>query len=80
MGTTILLVIVLVGIAFVLLAIQILFKKNGSFPKTHIEDNEFLKKQGIHCASHDEYECSASDPSASACESCSLTCPVHQQE
>lgn len=78
MLTTFLLVIALVGISLILLAIQILLKKNGNFPKTHIEDNEHLKKYGITCASHDEYECNKGKKSASACESCGLLCPVNE--
>jgi hypothetical protein len=78
MLTTILLVIVLVGISLLLLAIQMLFKKGGSFPKTHIEDNEHLKKYGITCASYDEYECNKGKKSSSACESCALLCPVNE--
>jgi hypothetical protein len=78
MVKTFLLVLGLVAISLLLLAIQILFKKNGSFPKTHIEDNEYLKKQGITCASHDEYECNKGTKTASACESCSGICPVNQ--
>ncbi len=78
MLTTFLLVIALVGIALILMAVQILLKKNGNFPKTHIEDNEHLKKYGITCASHDEYECNKGQKQASACESCGLLCPVNE--
>lgn len=78
MLTTFLLVIALVGIALILMAVQILLKKNGNFPKTHIEDNEHLKKHGIKCASHDEYECNKGGKAASACESCTAACSVSQ--
>jgi len=69
--TTFLTVLVLVGIAMALLAISILFKKDGKFPDTHIEDNQHLKKYGITCASNDEYECACKTSKAkSACELC----------
>jgi hypothetical protein len=48
--TIILLAIALVAIAFLGLAIQILFKKNGKFPNTHVGGNPALQKQGISCA------------------------------
>ncbi len=46
----ILLTVALVAIAFAGLAIQMLFKKGGSFPNTHVGGNSYLKKQGISCA------------------------------
>jgi hypothetical protein len=39
-----------VGLVFVGLAIQILFKKGGKFPNTHIGSNKYLKSQGVTCA------------------------------
>jgi hypothetical protein len=48
--TIILLAIALVAIAFLGLAVQILFKKNGKFPNTHVGGNPSLQKQGISCA------------------------------
>jgi hypothetical protein len=72
--TTFLLVLFLVGLVMVLLAVTILFKKNGKFPDTHIEGNPHLKKQGITCASHDEYECAMNTShEKSACESCCIS-------
>lgn len=44
------LAVALVGIAFLGLAIQILFKKGGKFPNTHVGGNPYLQKQGISCA------------------------------
>ena len=38
------------------MSIQILFKKNGRFPNTHIGNNEALRKQGIHCAKTQDWE------------------------
>lgn len=46
----ILLAIALVSIAMLGLATQILLKKGGKFPNTHVGGNKHLKKQGITCA------------------------------
>lgn len=49
--------VVLLGIGFIGFAISILVKKNGQFPETHIGKTEFLKKEGISCAtSQDKME------------------------
>lgn len=42
--------VVIVAILFALLAIKILFKKDGKFPNTHIGGNDGLKARGIVCA------------------------------
>ena len=41
--------LVIVAIAFVLLSIKILLKRNGKFSSQHVHDNPGLRKQGIHC-------------------------------
>ncbi len=49
--------VVLLGIGFIGFAISILVKKNGQFPETHIGKTEFLKKEGVSCAtSQDKME------------------------
>jgi hypothetical protein len=45
----ILLAVALVSIALLGLATQILLKKGGKFPNTHVGGNKHLKQQGIHC-------------------------------
>lgn len=40
----------LVAVAFVLLGINVLFKKKGKFPNFHIGGNKELSKRGIYCA------------------------------
>ena len=40
----------IVALSFALLAIKIIFVKNGKFPNTHISANKGLKKKGIGCA------------------------------
>ena len=44
------LAIALVAIGFVGMAIQIIFKKGGKFPNTHVGGNPYLQRQGISCA------------------------------
>ena len=46
----ILLAVGLVSLAMIGLAFQILFKKGGKFPNTHVSGNKYLKSKGITCA------------------------------
>ena len=46
----ILLAIGLLGIAMAGMALNILVKKGGKFPNTHISGNKYLKQNGIFCA------------------------------
>lgn len=46
----ILLAVALLTVAMLGLATQILLKKNGKFPNTHVGGNKHLKKEGVHCA------------------------------
>lgn len=46
----VLLAIALLAIAMLGLAIQILLKKGGKFPNTHVGGNPRLKREGVHCA------------------------------
>lgn len=43
--------VVLLGIGFIGFAITILVKKNGQFPDSHVGKIDYLKKEGISCAS-----------------------------
>ncbi len=45
----ILMAVALVSIAMLGLATQMLFKKGGKFPNTHVSGNKHLKQQGIYC-------------------------------
>ena len=47
--TIVLLAVALVSIAMLGLATQILFKRGGKFPNTHVGGNRHLKKKGVHC-------------------------------
>ena len=44
-----LLSMLIIAIAFALLGIKLLLRKNGKFSSQHIHDNAALRKQGIHC-------------------------------
>lgn len=46
----ILLAVALLGIGMLGMAIQIMLKKGGKFPSTHVGGNAHLKKEGVHCA------------------------------
>ncbi|MDR2909806.1 MAG: hypothetical protein LBV47_00345 [Bacteroidales bacterium] len=42
--------IVLIAIAVVGLTVNILVKKKGKFPNTHVSGNEYLKRNGVYCS------------------------------
>ena len=46
---TLLLSMLIIAIAFALLGIKLLLRKNSKFSSQHIHDNAALRKQGIHC-------------------------------
>lgn len=48
--TIFLIVAVLLGLALIGLSINLLLRKNGKFPETHIGKNKAMQKRGIHCA------------------------------
>lgn len=47
---TILISLVIVGIAVLLLGIRVFFVKGGKFPSMHISSNKNMQKKGITCA------------------------------
>lgn len=47
--TVALLSIAIVGLAFTLFAVRILFKKNGEFKGTCANNNPFMQKAGVTC-------------------------------
>ena len=49
MKATIILTLVLVGIAFLLLCVRIIVKKNGKFSSQHIGENKRMREDGINC-------------------------------
>jgi len=38
------------GIGMLGMAINILLKKDGKFPNTHVSGNKYLKRNGVYCA------------------------------
>lgn len=45
-----------VAVAFALLSIKVLLKRNGKFSSQHVHDNPGLRKQGIHCVMDQDHE------------------------
>lgn len=45
----VLLAIAILALAVVGLAVQILFRKGGKFPDTHIGSNKYMKANGVTC-------------------------------
>lgn len=45
-----------VALAFALLSIKVLLKRNGKFSSQHVHDNPGLRKQGIHCVMDQDRE------------------------
>lgn len=46
--------IFLVGLCVIGLCFNIIFRKNGKFPETEIENNKEMRKRGIQCAKMEE--------------------------
>ena len=45
-----------VAVAYALLSIKVLLKRNGKFSSQHVHDNPGLRKQGIHCVMDQDRE------------------------
>lgn len=50
LGTYFIIILVLVGIAFIGLGITTFFSKKKKFPNTHIGKSEAMRERGISCA------------------------------
>lgn len=46
---TLLLSVLIIAICFALLAVKLLFRKNGSFTSQHIHDSKAMQERDIHC-------------------------------
>ncbi len=53
---SILVVIILVGLAMVGLSIRVILRKNGRFSSQHISQNKKMREKGIHCVNTQDYE------------------------
>jgi hypothetical protein len=51
---TIIISIIVLGIAILLMGVRVFFTKKGSFPNTHISNSQPMKDRGITCASSQE--------------------------
>ena len=49
-GIYFIIIVVLIGLAFIGLGISTFFSKKKKFPDTHIGKNKAMKDRGIHCA------------------------------
>jgi hypothetical protein len=56
MLTTLLVTVLIVFACVVMLCVNILLKKNGTFPNSHIDGNQALQNRGIRCARSQHYE------------------------
>lgn len=43
-------------ICMIFLCFNIIFRKNGKFPKTHVSQNTELRKRGITCVQSQDFE------------------------
>lgn len=50
------LILLIVAICIVLLALNILIRKNGKFPNTHVSGNPAMQKYGVGCAQSQDRE------------------------
>jgi len=55
------LTIALLALAFALLSIRIILKKNGKFSSQHISENRVMRQRGIHCATSQDREAQHAD-------------------
>ncbi len=53
---TLLIACLLVAIAILLLGVKVFFTKKGKFPNTHVGGNPEMKKRGITCVRHQDWE------------------------
>lgn len=56
---TIIITVLIVAICLALLAINIIFKKNGRFPNTHVSGNKAMRQRGIKCVQSQDREARA---------------------
>lgn len=60
---TLLLSVLIIAICFALLAVKLLFRKNGSFTSQHIHDSKAMQERGIHCVVDQDREARRSNKS-----------------
>ena len=73
--------LVLIGLCVAGLCFNIIFRKDGKFPETEIENNKEMRKRGIKCAKEDEIKMwgkkkkdGTPECTESGCASCGTNC------
>jgi len=73
--------VILVGLCVFGLCFNIIFRKDGKFPETEIENNKEMRKRGIKCAKEEEMRLwgprkkdGTPECDEGGCGSCSSTC------
>lgn len=73
--------LVLIGLCVAGLCFNIIFRKDGKFPETEIENNKEMRKRGIKCAKEDEIKMwgkkkkdGTPECNESGCASCGTNC------
>ena len=61
---TLLISVLIIGIAMVLLLVRVLFVKRGEFKSQHIHDSEAMRERGIHCVMDQDRELRTKSPFA----------------
>lgn len=56
---TLAITVLIVAICLALLAINIILKKNGRFPNTHVSGSKAMRKRGIGCVQSQDREARA---------------------
>ena len=56
MGETLLVSMLRIAIAFALLSVKLIFRRNGKFSSQHIHDSKAMRERGIHCVMDQDRE------------------------
>ena len=65
------LAVIMLSIAMVFMAINILFRKKGKFPEYRVGHNRNMKKIGLSCVKHEELKCHR-ELKKEGCSSCGI--------
>lgn len=52
---TFLLCALIIGLCILMLSIRIILKKDGSFVKTHVSQNKYMREKGVGCIQSQDY-------------------------
>ena len=56
MVETLLVSMLIIAIAFALLSVKLIFRRNGKFSSHHIHDSKAMRERGIHCVMDQDRE------------------------